>query len=371
MSRVSIIKCSSYNTGNVADAVSRAVGLVGGIKGFVKEGERVLIKPNLISARDPDEAVCTHPEVVRAAVRLVKKAGGRPLIGDSPGSFFTIEDIDHVYEKTGIKSVALEEGAQLLRFEKSRMVNGYAIAEEVFKAASVISLPKLKTHMLAGMTGAVKNTYGMVPGLHKVECHRRMPKIRDFAKIILDVFEITKPRLSIMDGIVGMEGDGPTSGKPRKLGLILASPDAVSLDAVVSHLVRLPFQKDVMLNEARRRGAGETNLDKVEILGEKIDSIGIKGFRLPITIRGMLAVPDFAAEFIMKAVDFRPFIDEKKCKKCGICKNSCPVDVITINEDVSRIDNKGCIKCFCCHEVCPYKAVYVKRNLFTKLLWRN
>jgi len=370
-SQVSIVKCGDYASGKVEDAVFRAVELLGGIGRYVGSGDRVLIKPNLISAREPDDAVCTHPEIVRAAIHLVRKAGGRVMIGDSPGSFFTNEDIDCVYEKTGIRAVAEEEKAELIRFDKPRMVNGYPIAEAVLAASSVISLPKLKTHVLTMMTGAVKNTYGMVPGYHKVECHRKKPKSKDFAKVILDVFELTRPRLSIMDGIVGMEGDGPTSGDPKELGLILASADAVSLDTVVSGVVGLPFRKDIMMNEARQRGAGETDLNKIEILGEEIERVKVKDFRLPITVQVGGFLPDFLTNILMQVTEFRPVIDEKKCKKCGICKDSCPVDVITINAETSRIDSKACIRCFCCHEVCPYKAVTINRNLVTKLLWRK
>ncbi len=371
MSKVSIVRCEDYTGERITDAVSRSVDFLGGIESFVKKADTVLIKPNLLSAREPEEAVCTHPEVVRAAIRLVKKAGGRPVVGDSPGNFFTTRDVDFVYEKTQIKRIAEEEDIELVKFDKSRLINGYPIAEAALNASVIISLPKLKTHALTVMTGGVKNTFGMIPGLYKVECHRKKPKPRDFVRILLDIFEITKPHLSIMDGVVGMEGDGPATGRSRKLGLVMASPDAVSMDAVVSKLVGLPSYKDIIVNEARRRGVGEADISNIEILGEAIESVKIKDFKLPKTAQRINLIPDFLTNIFTRVVDFTPVIDERLCKKCGVCKNSCPVGAITINEETSFRDDKICVRCFCCHEVCPYKAVFIKRNLITKLLWRD
>lgn len=371
MSKVSIVKCKDYSSEKIIDAIFRAVDLLGGIKTFVKETDYVLIKPNLLSARSPEEAVTTHPEIVRAVIRLVKIAGARPIIGDSPGNFFTIRDVNFVYEKTGIKSVAEEENAELVRFDKFRLINGYPIAEAALNVSSIISLPKLKTHALTVMTGAIKNSFGLIPGLFKLECHRNKPKPRDFVKILLDIFEIIRPRLSIMDGVLAMEGDGPASGSPREVGLVLASNDCVSLDSVVSELVGLPLHRDLVINEAKRRGIGETNIDNIEILGERIEDVKIKDFRLPKTAFGVNLLPKFMADIFTWAVDFKPVIDEKLCTKCNVCKNSCLVGAIIINEETSHIDDRLCVKCFCCHEVCPYKAIIIKRNFFTNLLWRE
>ena len=371
MAKVSIVRCVDYDGEKVGDALFRAVGLLGGIESFVKKGEPVLIKPNLLSARDPEEAVCTHPEFVRAAVRLVKEAGARPLIGDSPGNFFTIKDVDSVYEKTGIRRVAEEEGAELSRFDKVRVINGFPVAQAALDASAIISLPKLKTHALTVMTGAIKNSFGLIPGLFKVECHRTKPKPRDFVKVLLDVYSIRKPQLCIMDGILAMEGDGPAAGTPRKTGLILASSDGVSLDTVVSRLVGLPLHKDMIINEARRRSIGEADINNIEVAGEAIEDAKIKDFKLPKTAHNLNLLPDFLTNIFTRVIDFRPVIDEKLCQKCEVCKDSCPVKAITINGETSHIDREICVRCFCCHEVCPFKAVYIKRNLIARLLWRD
>ncbi len=371
MSTVAIVKCKNYDREKVEEAVFRSVSFLGGIDSFIGKGDNVLIKPNLLSARLPEEAVCTHPEVVRAAIRLVKKAGAKPVVGDSPGTFFGFEEINKVYEKTGIKSAAEEEGVELVRFDKLRRVNGYPIAERALDASFILSLPKFKTHALTVMTGAVKNTFGMVPGLFKVQCHKSRPKPKNFVKIITDIYEITKPGLSIMDGITAMEGDGPAAGTPRDLGLLLASADGVSLDAVMSDIAGVPSSKDIIVSEARRRNIGGADIGKIEILGESIEAVRVKDFKLPQTANAVNALPDFLMSIIGGVLNFRPFIDEKLCKKCGICKDSCPVEAITIDASKSIIKDRICICCFCCHEVCPYKAVYIKKSLLTRLLWRS
>lgn len=371
MSKVAIVKCEDYTSKKIIDAVFRAVDLLGGIESFVKQNDNVLIKPNLLSARNPEEAVTTHPEIVRAAIRLVKKAGARPLIGDSPGNFSTIKDVNSVYEKTGIKRITEEEKVELVRFDKSRIIDDYPVAEVALNASLIISLPKLKTHALTVMTGAIKNTFGLIPGLFKVECHRNDPKPRNFIKVLLDIFEIIKPRLFIMDGVLAMEGDGPAAGNPREVGLILASPDAVSLDSVVSELVGLPSYKDMIVNEARRRGLGEADINNIEVRGEAIEDVKIKDFKLPKTAHRINLLPDFLANIFTRVVYFGPVINERLCKKCELCKDSCPADAITIKDEMSRIDSKLCVRCFCCHEICPYQAIFIKRNLFANLLWRD
>jgi len=246
-SKVSIVRCPDYEPMRLKVAVKEAFDLIGGIKKFVPKGGRILLKPNLLSARTPEEAVDTHPEFVRAVGEIVRDAGGVPVIGDSPGSFFTVKSIDEVYERSGMKKMADEEGFELTRFDKMFYVKGYPIARAARDFDLVISLPKLKSHTLTMLTGAVKNTYGFVPGLGKVEFHKKAPHINEFSKIIADVFSFTKPGLSIMDGIVGMDSDGPAAGRVRGFGLVLASADAVSIDAVVSHLTGLPYERNAIL----------------------------------------------------------------------------------------------------------------------------
>lgn len=368
-SKVSIVKCDGYEPGRVKEAVGKSLNLIGGFSSFFKRPCRVLIKPNLLSARLPEDAVNTHPEFVRAIVKLVRETGGDPAIGDSPGSFFTIKAIDDVYNISGMKKIADEEGVELVRFNKIEHINGYPIAKAVKEYDFIINVPKMKTHTLAMLTGAVKNTFGFVVGLSKVQCHKMAPHINEFSKILADIYAITRPHLSIMDGIVGMDGDGPAVGRIRKFGLILASSDAVSLDAVFSRIAGLEHSRNFVLKELAERGIGKGLLEEIEILGEDLSSAAIKDFRLPKT-EFIYRFPSGIARHIAKVFYFKPVIDETVCKKCNICEKSCPVGAIIINKDMSRIDGSKCVKCFCCHEVCPHNAIYIKKNIFAKMLWR-
>ncbi|MBL7068413.1 MAG: DUF362 domain-containing protein [Candidatus Omnitrophica bacterium] len=367
--KVSIVRCDGYEGTRLRSALRESLDLIGGLGAFVKRSSRVLIKPNLLSARIPDEAVDTHPGFVREVAALVKEAGGLPAIGDSPGSFFTIKSIDEVYEKSGIKRVADEIGAELVRFDRIVHIDGYPIAEVFDKYDLVINLPKLKTHSLAMLTGAIKNTFGFVPGLSKVQCHKKAPHINEFSKILADIFSITKPGLSIMDGIIGMDGDGPAAGRAREFGLILASPDAASLDAVFSHIAGLPYSRNIVLKEVTERNLGCGRLGDIEVVGENLDSVRIRDFRLPKT-ELIYRLPSWLSGPIARLIGFSPVINEVSCKKCNICKEACPVGALTIDEHISKIDKAKCIKCFCCHEVCPHDAINIKRNLFAKMIWQ-
>lgn len=367
-SRVSIVKCDDYSPVEVKEALKKALDLIGGIDRFVKPGSKVLLKPNLLSAKTPDKAVTTHPELVRAVARLVKEAGGLPSIGDSPGSFFTVKAIDDVFEKTGMKKIADEEGCSLVKFDKIEHIEGYPVATAFKEYDLVINLPKMKTHTLALLTGAVKNTFGFMAGLNKVQCHKSAPNINDFTVIINDIYSITRPGLSIMDGIVGMDKDGPAAGRVRKCNVILASSDAVSLDAIFSHIVGLPYQKNLVVKNATERGLGNGRLKDIEVSGQSLESSKIKDFILPKTALPY-RFPSWLTRPLTELIGFKPFIDEGLCKKCNICVQSCPVDAITINKDISLIDKEKCVKCFCCHEVCPYNAINIRKNLLAKLIW--
>ena len=369
-SEVSITRCGSYEPMAVQEAVRRAVDLIGGIGAFVGRGSKVLIKPNMLGPHTPEEGVCTHPEVVRAVVRLVKKAGGDPIVGDSPGTFFATHNKQEVLEKTGIKRVADEEGVPSLTFDKSIIVNGIPITRLARDCDVIVNLPKIKTHVLTKMTCAVKNMFGMVTGVHKVELHRNSPSPRDFVKRVADVYEVSKPHLSIVDGIVGMQGDGPSWGELRDIGLVLAGADAVSVDAVVSDIVGLPFAQDISLNEVVRRGLGEGLIENIEVLGEPLDAVRIPDFKHSQTSRISTNVPSPVARLAAGLLNFVPFIKNDVCKRCRVCVECCPVDAITLGKEMSIIDNAKCVKCFCCYEMCPHRAIMIKKNFFARLLWK-
>lgn len=366
MTKVSIVRCEYYDTDKVFDAVKKSVDLIGGIGAFVKPGMKVLLKPNLLSARIPEDAVDTHPEVVRAVVRLVKGAGGVPFIGDSPGGY--VKNIDELFERSGIKRVAEEEGVELERFTASRFVSGIPIARQIFDSDRVISIPKFKTHSITVLTAAIKNMFGTVVGLYKAECHSRAPKEEDFARIISNIYSLKKPHLTVVDGIMAMEGDGPSSGAIRKMNLIMAGEDAVAIDSCLAKIMGVEPLDILVTKEAYRSKLGEADLSKIEILGDRLDSFIAKDFKLPQTTP-LKYLPKGVMDYVASLIRFKPYINIEACKRCNLCKIACPVNCIKIEKDHCAIDYKKCVRCLCCHEVCPYRAISIKRNVLTKMVW--
>lgn len=366
MVKVALIKCENYDTGKVFDAVKRSVDLLGGIEAFVRPGMKVLLKPNLLSARLPEEAVDTHPEVVRAVVRLVKGAGAIPFIGDSPGGFG--KNIDEIFERSGMSKIADEEGIRLETFSSSKFVDGMPIARQIFDSDRVISIPKFKTHSITVLTAAIKNMFGAIVGLYKAECHSRAPREEDFSRIMARVYSITKPHLTIVDGIVAMEGDGPSSGMIRKMGLVMAAVDAVAIDSCLAKIMGLAPLDVLVTKEAYGAKLGEADLSKIEISGDSIDTFIAKDFKLPQTTP-LKYLPKGITERVASLIRFKPHIDGKACRRCNLCKLTCPVHCIEIEKEYCSIDYKKCVRCLCCHEVCPYRAIGIKRNILTKLVW--
>ena len=366
MTKVALVKCPSYDTDKVFDSVKRAVDLLGGIEAFVKPGTKILVKPNLLSARLPEEAVDTHPEVVRAVVRLVKGAGATAFIGDSPGGYGA--NIDEIFDKSGMSKMAQEEGIELVKFTRSKFVDGIPFSRYVFDCDSIISIPKLKTHGITVLTAAIKNMYGTVTGLYKAECHSKAPKEEDFAKVIAKVYSIASAHLTILDGITAMEGDGPSGGKPRDLGLIMAGADAVAIDACVARIIGLEPFDALVTKEAFGMGLGEADLGKIDLSGDDINNFIVKDFKLPQTA-AFKSIPKGLVNAVAGLIKFKPSIDINVCTRCNLCKTTCPVNAIEIGKDLCKIDYKKCVRCLCCHEVCPYKAISIKRNILTKLVW--
>lgn len=238
---VHIERCPDYSEERLRSSLRRGLDAVGGLAELIRPGWRVLIKPNLLSARPPDRAVTTHPSLVGIVIEEVKRCGGIPLVGDSPGG--ALRGVSRVWRNTGMEEVCKKNSVALVGFEASgsyaKSVNGntYSISKTVCDVDFVINLPKLKTHTLVVYTGAVKNMFGSVPGFAKGELHKRYPKPYEFAEVLVDIFSLTKPALSIMDGILSMEGHGPSSGTPRWLGVLLVSKDGVAMDTVACKLI--------------------------------------------------------------------------------------------------------------------------------------
>ncbi len=360
--KVAVVKCGDYKRDEVEKAVKRAFDLLGGMAAFVKRGEKALIKPNMLSGRLPADGVCTHLEIIRAVIKQVRDCGATACIGDNPGG--SIRPVE-AYEGSGLASLAKEEGVELKEVKDIKVVNGIPVAGYIFECDKIINLPKMKTHSLMGLTGAVKNMYGAVAGLHKSELHKKFPSPEEFSKVLVDIFEITRPGLVLMDGIVSMDQAGPASGRLRDTGLLIAGEDSVAVDSVFAGLIGMKPLDLLTTREAYKRKLGEADLKNIEILGESIKESLIKDFELPGK-PGLIRIFGPCAKFVARFIKFGPDINEQLCQKCSICLDSCPAQAISLKLDKPVIDLKKCIRCMCCHEVCPHKAIGLKRNFLAK-----
>lgn len=373
MVQVSIVKCEDYD--KVKEAINKSLELIGGFEKFVKPGDIVLLKVNVIVGLPPERAATTHPAVAGAMVELVKEAGGIPWVGDSSGAYgFTAQSLI----LSGIKKATEDAGGKLINFESTgtypvevngRVLTSVNIAKPVFDCDVLVSLPKMKTHQLTKFTGAVKNFYGVIPGSGKAAIHRQAPTEESLSHAVVDIYSALKPRLAVMDGVVGMEGEGATNGTPIASNVILAGSDCVALDTVASEIMGFSHKDILTTNFAHERGLGVGELDKIQVKGEKINDVKLD-FKKSRYMYYRL--PSFLGKFMFRYVEnvSRVFISEDDCKKCRVCLESCPVSAITL-EPHPFIDQKKCIKCYCCHELCRNSAVELKTSYLGKRLLKN
>ncbi|MGI6465367.1 MAG: DUF362 domain-containing protein [Methanobacterium sp.] len=375
--QVAVDECHSYSVPEVQKAIKTCLDSLGGLKQFIQPGDRVLLKPNLLQAQPPEEYITTHPALVEAVINLVKNAGGIPQVGDSPGGFD--RNIEQYWRVTGLMEVCQRLDVELVSFESSgsysKQRNGhtYHIARPVLDADLLINLPKIKTHGLTTLTCAIKNLYGTIPGFTKVEYHKQAPQPLQFAEKVVDIYALNQPCLHIVDGVVGMEGVGPSAGKPRELGMILVAEDGVALDSVITRALGRDSLKIPTTRIAYQQGLGEADTNKIEIRGSIPH---IDNFKWPPKLSSTLdAIPAPVARGIMKFWWTRPVIDPKKCNQCRKCQESCPTEALkrptTVEKDVRTYQPEfyydDCINCLCCMEMCPQKAIYHKQSLLHRL----
>ena len=378
-STVALIRCDTYDDEVVYEAVKAGINLLGGILHFVKRGERIVMKPNVLFGTKPQKCVSTHPSVLKAVGRILLEADTSVYYGDS-SSFGRCEAN---MKRAGLKHVAAELGIKIADFNKGKVVNHkkallnkrFVIANGVLESDGLISLPKLKTHGLTRFTGAVKNQFGCIPGILKIRYHVQMADPYDFGTMLIDLNTVIKPRLYIMDGIMAMEGNGPRSGKPRKLGVLLFSADPIALDSIACKIIDLDPTYVPTSEPGERAGMGTYHHESIELAGEDIETLIQKDFEVirkpPVSVTsGRIRT------FIKSQICPRPTIDSARCTICGTCVKLCPVKPKAVDWHSGDESNpptfkyRRCIRCYCCQELCPEGAVSIRETLLGKVLFR-
>ena len=369
MSKVALVRCESYDYSEVKTAVRKGIQLLGGPSVFAKPGEKILLKPNWLVADPPEKGSTTHPMVFKAVCEVFQAAGAKLSYGDSPG----FQSPESAAKKTGSMAAAAEFNIPLADFVNGKEIffteasqnKKFVIANGVLESDGLISLPKLKTHGFARMTGSVKNQFGCIPGARKGEFHVKIPDAYDFARMLVDLNMFIKPRLYVMDGIIAMEGNGPRGGKLKKMNVLLFSADPIALDATVCRIIGLDPEFVPTIKIGKEAGHGTFIQNEIELLGDPIESFIDLKFdvtRKPLNPIKMVG----GLPFLKNSLIPKPFITESKCIKCGICINMCPVTPKAVDwrdgqkEKTPVYTYKRCIRCYCCQELCPESAITLK-----------
>lgn len=379
-SKVALVRCPTYEYESVLKSVLTGVDLLGGISSFVKSGEKIVLKPNVLLGINPDKGVTTYPSVFKAVGKLFKEAGATVFYGDSPafgGSQMHLK-------RAGFKQVGDELGFSVADFDSGRavshpgalLVKKFVIANGVLDCDGLISLPKLKTHGLVRFTGAVKNQFGCVPGLLKSQYHVKLPDPYDFATMLVDLNTLIKPRLYLMDGIMAMEGNGPRNGKLKPLNVLLFSRDPIALDATACRIIDLNPEVVPTSKPGEKAMLGTYHSENIELVGEPLKTFFNPGFKVNRTAP-MTQSAGKIRVFMKNRITQRPVIDKTKCNMCGTCVKMCPVEQKAIDwhkgdsSKPPRHSYDRCIRCYCCQEMCPTGAIHIEMPLAGRLFQRT
>jgi len=377
------IAISKIRNENVREAVFKTLQLINAKNLFLEPNLKVLLKPNLLLAKEPERAATTHPEVLRAVIQWVKQFNPEKIIVAESSGTFKLGATEKAFEECGLKQVCEEEGVEWTSFGKTQRktykVENPLILEEITTSSLleevdlIINLPKIKTHGQCILTCVIKNMFGTLILGNKASTHARFPKREDFNAALTDIYSVSQPELTIIDGYYAMEGNGPSAGDVVKMDLILAGFDPVALETVVCEIINFNRKEIYYIQQAESKGLGTTDLTKMELLGDPIDEVK-RPFKPPKGSPISVPLPRFIADYVSKAI-FRSSIkfDEKKCRLCGTCWENCPADAITPPEvkkkgNTPEWDSDKCITCYCCAELCPYEAVDFKVNIVKNVL---
>ncbi|MDD1707565.1 MAG: DUF362 domain-containing protein [Methanoregulaceae archaeon] len=375
---VSAIRCNSYNQDKVITAVRSAADALDGIESYVTPGSRVLVKPNLLQGLPPDRCVTTHPAVVGAVCTLLRELGCSIVIADSPGGGirYTPANLRSLYHAAGYDRIAEETGAELNydtgfyyhSFPEGRYAKRFPVISPVKDCDHIVVVSKAKTHLWTLFSGGTKNLFGVIPGLEKPIHHARFQDPAHFGGMIVDLNEALRPSLQIMDGIIAMEGDGPSCGTPCPVGRILASPDWTAIDIIACRMIGISPPDVPTIKAAMERGDISSDQINIRLTGDESDLPVIQGFRMPSTYRGEgrgleKSLLLSTLHKLGRLSTLYPDINRSTCVQCGRCVMICPVRAISFDSKIPEINRKACIRCYCCHEICPEGAIRLKPGL--------
>lgn len=371
---VAIARCETYEAQEVKKALLAALTPLGGLD-WVKPGMRVAVKANLLTRFRPERAATVHPAIAVALCELLVERQARVVLGDSPGGPFNAAYVGAVYAGTGMTQV-LKTGATLNEdFTYLDVKNPAAVAAKEFQvtrylaeADAIINLCKLKTHGLMAYTGACKNLYGAVPGMHKSEYHYRYQTQEAFADMLVDICEWCKPVLSIADGVVAMEGNGPSGGTPRQMGALLTARNPHALDLAAASLMNFGLQEVPTLRAAHARGLIPKDASELQVFG-KLAPFVIADFKHAAQhdIKLWGSKNEMVSRALTRLLANRPAVDKNGCVGCGECRDMCPAKAIRIADKRAVIERSKCVRCFCCQEFCPKGVIRVERPLLARL----
>jgi uncharacterized protein (DUF362 family)/ferredoxin len=401
---VSLVRCDDYALERVEQALLRLLEPLGGMGALVRAGQRVVLKPNLVRAMAPELAATTHPALVAAVARQVMAIGAQAIIADSAGGPFTRGVLKNLYHKTGMDWAAEVSGAELnwdtegsqVPHPSAQVLHRLDLIQPILQADAVINLGKLKTHNLTALTLCVKNLFGVVPGALKIGYHAKLQDRERFCLGLLDILAYVHPVLHILDAIVGMEGEGPSGGDPRAIGLLLAGTDALAVDLVATAAVGFQPRQVLTTRMAIEQGLTTGLLEDVALVGEAVTLPVITDFRqgieaamdpglLPKPLRHLLQAGNqriakrlenvlegetarrLTYGWVWRQLAAQPNATER-CIGCGFCVRHCPVQAITLVDNIAVMDHRICIRCYCCHELCPELAIDLERPWLGRLL---
>jgi len=383
-----LVKCETYDNKQVLDRMRALLKPLGGIKAFVKPGQQVALKINLLMGAAPEKCICTHPAIIRAVASLVREAGGKPFIADSPGAAipYKTSSLNRTYQKSGLANLGVplntDTGYDHVSLPKNRIIKRVEVIKPLLNADVVINLPKVKTHSFMFLTCAVKNMFGMVPGFLKVGYHSKLKSPERFGAMLLDVLETRYPEITIIDGIRGMEGEGPSGGNPKDLGVMIAGKNPIAADYLVCRIIGFAPERIPYLSIAQKEGICPHDLSEIELFADEDIGAFETRFKPPATMIGASSggfyqtLLKIFTPLLNYTFTLRPVVNSEKCVGCGACVKACPEGIIELKtnsrgKNTALIHPKNCIRCYCCHEMCPHKAIDLHKSLLYRMFIGN